>query len=131
MQVKCLTWGSLSKISMGNPNAGFTEGNIQTAKKIITPEGSALNYISGQCQRHGIRERLAEMGLKFLRTQTNFILVRVPGGGRVVYERMLREGVIIRAMDSWGLSDYIRVCVGLPDENRRFVETLRRVLTGL
>jgi len=62
LQVKCLTWGSLSKISMGNPNAGFTEGNIQTAKKIITPEGSALNYISGQCQRHGIRERFAEVG---------------------------------------------------------------------
>ncbi len=62
MQVKCLTWGLISKVSMGNPNAGFTEGNIQTAKKIITPDGSALNYISGQCQRHGIRERIAETG---------------------------------------------------------------------
>lgn len=76
-------------------------------------------------------QNLGEMGLEYLPTQTNFVLIRVPQGGRVVYERMLREGVIIRAMDSYGLPEHIRVCVGLPAENRRFIETLRRVLSGL
>ena len=62
LQIKCLSWGSISKVTMGNPNAGFTEGNIQTAKKIVAPDGSAFNYVSGQCQRHGLRERFAEIG---------------------------------------------------------------------
>ena len=37
---------------------------------------------------------------------------------------MLREGVIIRAMDSYGLKDYIRISVGTEPENRRFIQTL-------
>jgi len=41
---------------------------------------------------------------------------------------MLREGVIIRAMDAYGFPDYIRVNLGLPEENRRFLEALQKVL---
>ena len=41
---------------------------------------------------------------------------------------MLRQGVIIRAMDAYGLPDYFRVNVGLPQENRRFLEALKQVL---
>jgi histidinol-phosphate aminotransferase len=73
---------------------------------------------------------LEEMGLEYVPTQTNFFLIRIPGGGRHIYERLLRHGVIVRAMDSFGLSDYIRVSVGLPEENQRFIEALRRVLSG-
>ncbi|MDQ1334022.1 MAG: histidinol-phosphate aminotransferase [Thermodesulfobacteriota bacterium] len=71
---------------------------------------------------------LEEIGLEYLPTQTNFFLIKVPAGGKKLYESMLRQGVIIRAMDSYGLPEYIRVCVGLPEENRRFIETLKRVL---
>jgi len=74
---------------------------------------------------------LEEMGLAYIPTQTNFFLIRVPQGGKAVYEAMLRQGVIVRAMDSYGLPDYIRVCVGLPEENRRFIQALRLVVTGL
>jgi len=72
--------------------------------------------------------KLDEMGLEYIPTQTNFFLIKTPGGGKRLYESMLRQGVIIRAMDSYGLPDYIRVCVGLPEENERFIETLKRVL---
>jgi histidinol-phosphate aminotransferase len=41
---------------------------------------------------------------------------------------MLRRGVIIRAMDAYGLPDHIRVNMGLPQENRRFLEALQQVL---
>jgi histidinol-phosphate aminotransferase len=41
---------------------------------------------------------------------------------------MLREGVIIRAMDAYDFPDYIRVNLGLPAENRRFIEALQKVL---
>ena len=71
---------------------------------------------------------LKRLGLEFVPTQANFILMRTPGPGREVYQAMLQEGVIIRAMDSYGLPDYIRVNVGLPEENRRFLKTLAKVL---
>jgi histidinol-phosphate aminotransferase len=71
---------------------------------------------------------LTRLGLTFIPTQTNFVLIRVPKAGQEVYQAMLREGVIIRAMDSYGFPDYIRVNMGLPAENRRFLEALQKVL---
>jgi histidinol-phosphate aminotransferase len=75
-----------------------------------------------------ICDELNRLGLEFVPTQANFILIRTPGPGREVYQAMLRAGVIIRAMDSYGFPDYIRVNVGLPEENRRFLKTLSKVL---
>ena len=71
---------------------------------------------------------LDDMDLEYVPTHTNFFLIKVPGGGKNVYEEMLRRGVIVRSMDSYGLEDYIRINVGLPQENERFVKTLREVL---
>jgi histidinol-phosphate aminotransferase len=71
---------------------------------------------------------LTRLGLTFIPTQANFVLIRVPRPGQEVYQAMLREGVIIRAMDSYGFPDYIRVNMGLPVENRRFLEALQKVL---
>lgn len=72
--------------------------------------------------------RLEEIGLEYVPTQTNFFLIKVPMGGKKTYELMLKEGVIVRSMDSYGLDNYIRINVGLPEENERFVSTLRKVL---
>jgi len=71
---------------------------------------------------------LNEMGMEYCPTQANFFLIKSPLGGRRTYELMLREGVIIRSMESFGLQDYIRINVGLPEENKRFIETLKKVL---
>lgn len=73
---------------------------------------------------------LREIGLEALPTQTNYFLIRVPIPGKQVFERMLREGVIIRAMDSYGLPEFIRINVGLPQENERFLKALKKVLEG-
>ncbi|MBW2283341.1 MAG: histidinol-phosphate transaminase [Deltaproteobacteria bacterium] len=75
--------------------------------------------------------RLVEMGLDAVPTQTNFFLIRVPHGGKRVYRAMLKEGVIIRAMDGYGLPDYIRINAGLPEENERFIKALKKVLADL
>ena len=72
---------------------------------------------------------LDDMGLEYIPTQTNFFLIKVPDGGKKVFEQMLRQGVIVRAMDAYGLPDYIRVNAGLPEENERFIKTLKKVLS--
>ncbi len=73
-------------------------------------------------------EGLDGLGIEYLPTQTNFFLIRVPLGARKTYELMLREGVIVRSMESYGLDEYIRINVGLPEENERFIMTLKKVL---
>jgi histidinol-phosphate aminotransferase len=81
--------------------------------------------------REGLRylyNELDDMGLEYIPTQTNFFLIKVPDGGKKVFERMLRQGVIVRAMDAYGLPDYIRINAGLPEENERFIKTLKEVL---
>ena len=75
-----------------------------------------------------VYQGLERLGLSFVPSQANFVLIRVPRPGREVFEAMLRQGVIIRAMDAYGFPDYIRVNMGLPEENRRFLETLAKVL---
>jgi histidinol-phosphate aminotransferase len=66
------------------------------------------------------------MGFECVPTQANFFLMKV-GKGKEIYDALLRQGVIVRPMGSYGLDEYIRVTVGLPEENKRFVETLKKI----
>ena len=67
------------------------------------------------------------LGLRYASSDANFLLVEV-GEGAEIYERLLRRGVITRPMAGFGLNRHLRVTVGLPQENERFLETLEREL---
>ena len=43
---------------------------------------------------------------------------------------LLKEGVIVRPMTSFGMESCLRVTVGTPEENRRFAKALKKVLAG-
>jgi histidinol-phosphate aminotransferase len=75
-----------------------------------------------------LTERLEESGCRVMPSETNFILVDIDRDAKIVYEKMLREGVIVRAMTAYGFPKHIRITVGLPEENLRCIEALRRVL---
>lgn len=72
---------------------------------------------------------LGLMGLDYVRSDTNFILIDVKKSGREVFEEMLKKGVIVRDMDAYKLYNYIRVTIGTMAENRRFIKALKEVLT--
>jgi histidinol-phosphate aminotransferase len=71
---------------------------------------------------------LERLGIFYVPSVTNFILIKVPQKGQVVFEAMLKKGVIIRSMRSYALEDFIRVNVGLPEENERFLQALKEVI---
>lgn len=71
---------------------------------------------------------LGAMGLSFLPSAGNFICVDVGGPGQVVFERLLREGVIVRPVANYGLQNFLRITVGLTEENDRLLEVMGRVL---
>ncbi|MBE0583037.1 MAG: aminotransferase class I/II-fold pyridoxal phosphate-dependent enzyme, partial [Desulfofustis sp.] len=69
-----------------------------------------------------------QLGCRSFPSQTNFFLIDVGGDATVLYEAMLRQGVIVRSMKAYGFPHYIRISIGTPTENERFLETLRRCL---
>lgn len=74
-----------------------------------------------------LSSEFAKLGLRYVPSQGNFILVHV-GNGNEVYQRLLTEGVIVRPMGVYEFPEHVRVTVGTMEENRRFVEALRRIL---
>jgi histidinol-phosphate aminotransferase len=72
--------------------------------------------------------KLAGLGLEYFPTQANFFLINVQTDADAVFERMLRQGVIVRSMLSYGYPRYIRVNVGLHRENVRLIEALDKAV---
>lgn len=67
-----------------------------------------------------------ELGLDYIETQANFILVNV-GDGKKVFDDLLKEGVIVRFLGP-ALKEYIRVSIGTHEENQIFVSKLKKIL---
>ena len=74
-----------------------------------------------------LRSEFNRLGLPWVPSWANFILVQV-GSGAQMYERLLRQGVIVRPMGFYGFPDHVRVTIGTPRENERFVAALERAL---
>ena len=69
------------------------------------------------------------LGLDYIPSVGNFITVRVGDAARV-YGRLLREGVIVRPIAGYGMPEHLRVTVGLPEHNTRFLAALERALAA-
>jgi histidinol-phosphate aminotransferase len=75
-----------------------------------------------------IYDALNKIGLSYVPSVTNFILIDTGKDGLFVFNAMLRYGVIVRDMQQYGLKNFIRVTVGTKKENERFVKVLKKVL---
>jgi histidinol-phosphate aminotransferase len=78
--------------------------------------------------RRFLRREIEALGGRTVETATNFVLADLGRAAAPVYERLLRRGVIVRPMAAWGLDTFIRVTVGRPADNRRFVRALKATL---
>ncbi len=67
------------------------------------------------------------LGLEYIPSYGNFITVRVGEADRI-YRAMLAEGVIVRPIAGYGMPAHLRVTVGLPEHNERFLAALGRAL---
>ncbi|MGB7289035.1 MAG: histidinol-phosphate transaminase [Candidatus Macondimonas sp.] len=70
---------------------------------------------------------LAALGLPYIPSVGNFITFRVPDAADL-NQRLLSAGIIVRPVAGYGLPESLRVSVGLPEHNTRFLETLGRLL---
>ena len=78
-----------------------------------------------------LQQEVEKLGCTPFPTQTNFFLIDVKGDCKKLYQHMLRKGVIVRPMNAYGFPNYIRITVGLPEENQRFVAAFAETLKEL
>lgn len=78
-----------------------------------------------------MQAELKKAGAISFPTQANFFLVDVRTDADLFFTAMLKHGVIIRSMVSYGFSEYIRVNAGLRDENLKFLEAFKKVAAKL
>ncbi len=85
--------------------------------QVVNEEGK--EYLYSQFKR---------LGLNFIKSYTNFILVDTRRDCRKVFDALLKKGVIVRSMHGYGFPTHIRVTVGTMKENLKFIKALEEVL---
>ena len=103
-------------IAQAGALAGLQDEEHQRATRELTKKG-----------REYLQSTFAKLGLEFVPSHANFILVKV-GAGKALFEMLMRKGVIVRDMNAYGLPEWIRVTVGTMEENTRFVCELEAAL---
>ncbi len=88
-------------------------------QKTIAVVHQGLDFLYAEMQR---------LHIPFHPSQANFFMIDLGRPADEVFEKMLLQGVIVRSMSSYGYPTCIRVSVGLPEENVRFVQALEKVL---
>ena len=74
-----------------------------------------------------LRAGFERLGLESIPSFGNFITVRVGDAARI-YRALLAEGVIVRPIAGYGMPEHLRVTVGLPEQNTRFLAALERAI---
>jgi histidinol-phosphate aminotransferase len=85
---------------------------------------------SAEINRRGmaqITEALAELSLEWIPSAGNFVTFNV-GDATAVNLALLKQGVIVRPIAGYGMPEWLRVSIGLPEENARFMTALRSAL---
>jgi histidinol-phosphate aminotransferase len=80
--------------------------------------------------REYLEREFRRLGIAYVPSHANFILADV-GDGRVVFDQLLRHGVIVRPVGGYGLPRHVRISVGLEEENRRLITALEQVMSTL
>jgi histidinol-phosphate aminotransferase len=102
-------------IAQAGALAGLLDEEHQLKTRTITIEG-----------RDYLQREFSEMGLEFVPSHANFVLVKV-GDGKAVFQALMRRGIIVRDMNAYGLPEWIRVSIGTMAQNERFIAELKRL----
>ncbi|MEC5128332.1 histidinol-phosphate transaminase [Verrucomicrobiales bacterium BCK34] len=113
---KCRQPFNTNSIAQAGAIAGLADTDHQARTRDLNDEGLAFYHAAFE-----------EMGLEYVPSFANFVLVKV-GDGDAVFSAMLKRGVIIRAMRSYKLPEWVRISVGTMAQNERCIATLKEIL---
>ncbi|HEX4639924.1 MAG TPA: histidinol-phosphate transaminase [Chthoniobacterales bacterium] len=107
---------NVSGLAQAAALAGLEDDEHRRETKRITDEG-----------RDYLEKEFGEMGLRFIPSVANFVLVNV-GDGAKIFRELLQRRVIVRALKGYNLAEWIRISVGTMEQNRRCIAALKKVL---
>jgi len=108
----------------------FNVNSLALAAAAAALEDRKFVAKSAKMNRSGLAKlerALKTLGLETIPSCANFITFRV-SRARTVYERLLRQGVIVRPLAGYDMPDHLRVTVGTPKENGKFLKALTAAL---
>jgi histidinol-phosphate aminotransferase len=91
-------------------------GHIEKSRK-NNAEGKTFLY-----------NELDKLGLSYLKTEANFIYIDLKSDADEFFMDMMRRGVIIRPLSSFGMPGSIRVTIGTPEQNKKFISALSEIV---
>ncbi|MFO1364600.1 MAG: histidinol-phosphate transaminase [Burkholderiales bacterium] len=114
----------------------FNVNNLALVAAIAALDDEPFLRASRELNQAGMAQltaAFARLGLAWIPSFANFVTVEIPrrdGASRAgaVYQRLLRAGVIVRPVAGYALPDHLRVTIGLPEENERFLAALAAAL---
>lgn len=89
----------------------------------------AKSYALNRAGMQTLEQAFGALGLPFVPSRGNFILVKVGPAARV-YQELLKRGVIVRPVANYGLPEWLRVSIGLPEENAKLLAALPEALVA-
>lgn len=81
--------------------------------------------------RKQLYKALTEIGLPYVESMSNFVLVEFGSRAKQVYEELLTQGVIVRYGEIWGMPEHIRISIGTHEENTILIEAIRSIVLQL
>jgi histidinol-phosphate aminotransferase len=78
--------------------------------------------------KHYFYEEFKRMGLEYIITETNFIMVNLAADDKEVFNQLLRRGIIIRPGHLFGMNGWLRISIGTMEQNKRFIKELEDIL---
>jgi len=108
----------------------FNVNSISLAAATAALEDHEFVRRSHELNRTGmaqITSGLKRLEIDFIPSHGNFVSFKV-GDGALVFQKLLKKGVIVRPIASYGMPAHLRVTIGLETENARFLEALEQSL---
>ncbi|TAN70878.1 MAG: histidinol-phosphate transaminase [Methylobacter sp.] len=104
---------------------------LTAAEAALTDTEHLQNTINVNAQgMQFITEGFKKLGLEWIPSAGNFVLVDMKRPAMPIYEALLRKGVIVRPVGVYELPNHLRITIGTEAENQLFLQALAEVLSG-
>ncbi|WP_101775764.1 histidinol-phosphate transaminase [Pasteurella oralis] len=102
---------------------------LAAATAVINDEAFIAKVAENNCQGLTLLEDFfIAKGLKYVASKGNFVLLDLQQPALPIYQALLRKGIIVRPVGGYGLPNHLRISIGLPEENQRFIQALSEIL---
>lgn len=119
--------------AMNRVRQPFNVNSLALAAAVATLADEEYLARSREVNRQGmvqLERGFAALDLQWIPSRGNFIAVDMGREAAPLFQALLREGVIVRPVGNYGMPRHLRVSIGLPAENQRFLDALSKVLSG-